>query len=101
MPTIRVIRTWEVTIPQKVLDELQEKDFDTSDLLYTLTDMANSGDFEPVYYVEFMNEEFSTKGLRNWGGFNDTHFGDEGKDFKVLYGPLESWDAKEQAWTTG
>lgn len=106
MPTIRVIRTWEVTIPQKDLDALKEKGISNSGLLWTCSEYANIGEFGTLYHVRYKPEgdlyEFTEGGAFSdtWGTFNDACLGEEGKDYEILY-TLENWDAKEQEWNVG
>ena len=96
MPTIMVTRTWEVTIPQKDLDAIKAKGLSDSDLYYTCTEYANSGEFGKLYCVRYKNEEAGLQSELCWGVYNDIMDTTNGET-EILY-ELESWDAKEQAW---
>lgn len=96
MPTIKVTRAWEVTIPQKDLDAIKEKGLSDSDLYWTCTEYANSGEFGTLYCVEYVNRETKAR-TTAWGTYNDVMIGDEGEDLNILY-ELANWNAKEQAW---
>jgi hypothetical protein len=90
---MKVVRTWEVTISDEVIADLQEKDYELSALLLVLSDYANMGELDTVYYVEVRNEE-TGQTSRMWGNYNDVMF----DDAKTLY-TVEEWDAKELKWT--
>lgn len=103
MESIRVQRTYEVTLPDGIVEALEKIGHTTSDLLYTCTEYVVTGDVgRELYLVEYINRETGEKSPAMWGNFNDVMIGncdqdDPECDTIILY-KIDKWDAQEVEW---
>jgi hypothetical protein len=96
---MKVTRTWEVTISQEILDDLLEKGYAISDLLWTCTEYGNLGEFGKLYLVKYTNSLTKQEAPLCWGTYDDVVYGDDTPECKteVLY-ELDEWGATEVEW---
>jgi len=91
---MRVIRTYEVTISQEILDDLEARGFGSGGLIDACTRYHDCGEDGTLYLT--VNVEFGQdwkEAPQNWTSFPlpDQH---------VLY-TVKQWDCKEVGWTVG